>query len=69
MLFPFLVTMIQPHLCGFHFEMWNFTLYIFCDFLALFTIYTFFYNLVAKATGLNLGKKLSNLLSNHEALN
>ena len=32
---------------------------------------TFFYisNLVAKAAGLNLGKKLSNLLSNHEALN
>ena len=26
-------------------------------------------NLVAKATDLNLGKKLSSLLSNHEALN
>ena len=26
-------------------------------------------NVVAKALGLDLGKKLSNLLSNHEALN
>ena len=33
--------------------------------------YTVFYisNLIAKALGLNLGKKLSNLLSNREALN
>ena len=34
--------------------------------------YTFFFyirNLVAKAPGLNLGKDLSNLLSNNEALN
>ena len=33
-------------------------------------LYTFFYisNLVAKAPGLNLGKKLTNLLSNREAL-
>ena len=33
--------------------------------------YIFFYisNLVAKAPGLNLGEKVSNLLSDHEALN
>ena len=33
--------------------------------------YMFFYisNLAAKAPGLNLGKKLSNLLRNHDALN
>ena len=36
-----------------------------------FMIHIFIYisNLVAKAPGLNLGKKLRNLLSNHEALN
>ena len=36
-----------------------------------FHILIFFYisNLVAKALGLNLGKTLSNLLSNHEVLN
>ena len=33
-------------------------------------IHIFYINdVVAKASGLNLGKKLSNLLSNHEALN
>ena len=32
-------------------------------------IFLYISNLVAKAPGLYLGKKLSNLLSNHEALN
>ena len=33
--------------------------------------YTFYYvsNLVAKVPGFTLGKKLSNMFSNHEALN
>ena len=45
-----------------------------CIYYILYTymyIHNFFYisNLVAKASGLDLGKKLSNLLSNHEVLN
>ena len=40
-------------------------------FLKTLFLYTFFFisNLVAKAPGFNLGKKLGNLLSNREALN